>query len=283
MAASLKSLIQGNTFVVAPGIADALGARMVSRCGFPAVYVSGNQVSAQLGYPDVGLVTMSEMVSQLGHICSAVDLPVISDADTGYGGPVNVLRTVREYERIGVSALHIEDQVFPKKCARYGGKEMLPVAEMCGKIKAAADARRSAEFLILGRTDALGITNLDDAIERGNAYREAGADAVMFMSPRSISDLEKFRKQVAGPLVVTLGSWDLNTDVDGLRKLGYQMVLIPNLTQRATIKAMMTCLEGLKSHGDIEGLNATVAPLSMRDELVGTNSAAEWDQKYATA
>ena len=159
---------------------------------------------------------------------------------------------------------------------------MLPIAEMCGKIKAATDARSREEFLIFGRTDALSVVSLNEAIDRGNAYREAGADAVMFMSPRSVDDLATYRKEVSGTLVVTLGSWDLKTDVDGIRKLGYQVALIPNLTQRATIKAVMSSLEKLKSDGDIEALNLIVAPLALRDELVGTDGAAEWEKKYTT-
>lgn len=278
---SLKSLIANNASITAPGVGDALGAIMVERCGFPGVYVSGYQVSATLGYPDVGLITMTEMVNQLTRICASVKIPVISDADTGYGGVVNVIRTVQEYERAGVSALHLEDQIFPKKCARYGGKELVRTGEMCAKIRAATGARSREEFLVIARTDALSVVGLDEAIARGNAYHKAGADAVMFMGPRSIDDLKKFRAEVEGPLVVTLGSWDVPVDAKGVGDLGYQIVLIPNATMRVSIKAILACLEQLKASGDVNALIPMMAPLSLRDELVGLEQVTAWERKYA--
>ncbi|MBI3069243.1 MAG: isocitrate lyase/PEP mutase family protein [Betaproteobacteria bacterium] len=256
---SLKSLIANNASITAPGVGDALGAIMVEKCGFPSVYVSGYQVSATLGYPDVGLITMTEMVNQLTRICASVKIPVISDADTGYGGVVNVIRTVQEYERTGVSALHLEDQIFPKKCARYGGKELVRSDEMRAKIRAATGARSREEFLVIARTDALSVVGLDEAIARG----------------------KRFRAEVEGPLVVTLGSWDVPVDAKGVGDLGYQIVLIPNATMRVSIKAILACLEQLKPSGDVNALIPMMAPLSLRDELVGLEQVTAWERKYA--
>ncbi len=282
MGTSLKSLISNRQFVVAPGIADALTGIMVEKAGFSCVYVSGAQVSAIMGYADVGLITMTEMLNQLSRICASVQIPVFSDADTGYGNVVNVIRTVKEYERIGVSAIHLEDQVFPKKCSRYSGKGLIPADEMCWKIKAALDARASDQFMIIARTDAASSSGFEDAVDRAIKYRGAGADAIMFQSPRSIEDLKAFRARVEGPLVVTLGSWNIDIGVDGVRQLGYEVVLVPNATMRASIKSVASCLEIIKSTGDINSLLPLIAPLSVRDELVGVKEVAELEKRYSS-
>jgi len=173
--------------VLAPGCYDALGARLIEEAGFSAVYMSGFGTSAGLlGRPDVGLTSMTEMVDNARRIVDAVDLPVIADADTGYGNPINVLRTVKEYERAGVAALHIEDQVAPKKCGHMEGKQVVPVAEMVEKVRAAVDARISSDLLIIARTDARAVEGLDAAIERAGRYREAGADILFIEAPQSV-------------------------------------------------------------------------------------------------
>ncbi len=184
----LRELLAGPDPVLAPGVFDGLGARLVEEAGFPAVYMTGfGTAAALLGRPDVGLLTMSEMVDNAARIAAACELPVIADADTGYGNSLNVIRTVQEYERAGVAGIHIEDQVAPKKCGHMEGKQVIPPAEMEAKIRAAVAARQSPDFVIIARTDARAVEGMDSAIERALRYREAGAD-VLFVEAAESED-----------------------------------------------------------------------------------------------
>src|SRR5438105_10474869 len=187
----LRELLAGPDMLVVPGAYDALSARLIAQAGFPAVYMTGFGTAASvLGQPDVGLLTMSEMVSRAAAIAGVVgDLPLIADADTGYGNPINVRRTVREYERAGVAGLHIEDQVWPKKCGHMEGKQVIPMNEMVQKIRAAVDARQDPDFVIIARTDANAVNSLEDALRRGKAYHEAGADVIFIEASRSMAEL----------------------------------------------------------------------------------------------
>jgi len=184
--ATLRQLLAGNEPVVAPGAYDALTARIIEQAGFPAVYMTGFGTSASLlGRPDVGLLTMTQMVDNARRIAQAVDVPVISDADTGYGNPLNVIRTVQEYERAGVSAIHIEDQIMPKKCGHMENKQVIASAEMEEKIRAATEARATDDFLIIARTDSRAVEGFESALRRARAYREAGADVLFVEAPQS--------------------------------------------------------------------------------------------------
>src|SRR5579864_974092 len=176
----LRELLAGPDLLVAPGAYDALSARLIAQAGFSAVYMTGfGTAASSLGQPDVGLLTMSEMASRAAALAAVVgDLPLIADADTGYGNPINILRTIREYERAGVAAVHIEDQIWPKKCGHMEGKQVIPMQEMVQKIHAAIDARHDSDFVIIARTDANAVYGLEDALQRGRAYREAGADVI---------------------------------------------------------------------------------------------------------
>src|SRR5690349_2769055 len=178
--------------VLAPGCYDSLGARLVEEAGFSAVYMTGfGTAASRLGRPDVGLLTLSEMVDNAHRIAQAVGIPVIADADTGYGSAVNVIRTVRDYEDAGVAAIHLEDQVMPKKCGHMDGKEVIPPPEMAAKIAAACSARRSPDFVVIARTDARAVDGLDAALERARLYRDAGADVLFVEAPQSIQEIER--------------------------------------------------------------------------------------------
>src|SRR5437667_1098898 len=203
----LRKLLSSSEPIVAPGAYDALSARLIAQAGFQVVYMTGFGTAASvLGQPDVGLLTMSEMVSRAAALAAVVgDVPLIADADTGYGNPINVRRTVREYERVGVAAIHIEDQVWPKKCGHMEGKQVIPVDEMVQKIRAAVDARQDPDFAIIARTDANAVYGLEDALLRGQAYREAGADAIFIEAPRSIAELQAIKQ--AFPDVPLLYNW----------------------------------------------------------------------------
>src|SRR5919109_957694 len=203
----LRELLTGPDLLVIPGAYDALSARLITQAGFQAVYMTGFGTAASvLGQPDVGLLTMSEMLNRAAALAAVVgDVPLIADADTGYGNPINVRRTVREYERAGVAALHIEDQVWPKKCGHMEGKQVIPMAEMVQKIHAAVDARQDPDFVIIARTDANAVYGLEDALRRGQAYREAGADVIFIEAPRSMAELQAIKK--AFPGVPLLYNW----------------------------------------------------------------------------
>jgi 2-methylisocitrate lyase-like PEP mutase family enzyme len=188
----LRAFLAGPSMVVAPFVYDCLQARIAEQTGFDAVYMTGFGTAAARGFPDLGLLTMSEMVQNVRAIAHAVKVPVICDADTGYGNPLNVWRTVREYEEAGAAALHIEDQVFPKKCGFLAGKQVIPQAEMIAKVRAACDARRDPDFVIIARTDALAVNGWDDVVSRARAYRAAGADLLFVDGIRTLEDLKNY-------------------------------------------------------------------------------------------
>ena len=196
-ATRLRQLLAADGLIVAPFIMNALHARIAESVGFDAIYMTGAGTSAERGFPDVGLLTMTEMTANARYIANAVDIPVICDADTGYGNALNVQRTVREYEAAGVAAIHIEDQVFPKKCGFFEGKQVVPMEEHIQKIRAALEARRDPDFVIIARCDAYAVTGWEDTVRRCRAYREAGADLVFVDGIKSTADLELYARDLA--------------------------------------------------------------------------------------
>src|SRR3989440_7603251 len=251
----LRDLLAGPDWIVAPGAYDALSARLIAQAGFPAVYMTGFGTAASvLGQPDVGLLTMSEMVSRAAAIAAVIasvadKLPLIADADTGYGNPINVRRTIHEYERAGVAGLHIEDQVWPKKCGHMEGKQVIPVDEMVQKIRAAADARQDPDFVIIARTDANAVYGLEDALRRGRAYREAGADVIFIEAPRSIEELHAIAQ--AFPDVPLLYNWAESgktplLPLEEIHALGFKLVIFPVSMLFAATQALLDLLEALK-------------------------------------
>lgn len=278
MKQSMRSLLTGRTTAV-PGVGDALGAILCAEAGFPAVYMSGYYVSATLGHLDVGLVSGTEMVSQAARICAAVDIPVLADADTGYGNALNVIRTVRDYERAGVAGIHLEDQDLPKKCGAMDGLVLVSTQEMCAKIAAAVDARANRDFLVIARTDAISTSGLDEAIRRGNAYRKAGADAIMVMAPRSVDDLVRFRAGVEGPLVCTVGAWSFEITTGELSSIGYSLALFTVSMLRQTVSAMRDTLALLGRDGGLD--HKAMIPMRELHGLLGYEKIQSMEQKYA--
>src|SRR5512145_2667933 len=202
---TLRKLLQRDKLLVAPGCFDDLSARLVEQAGFEAAYLSGGAVARSMGIPDIGLVTMSETIERAAQVVSAVRLPIIADADTGYGNAVNLVRTVREFERAGVAAIHIEDQITPKRCGHLDGKEVISLEEMEKKLEAALGARSDPDFGIIARTDALGVHGFDDAIARARAFAKLGVDAVFVEAPQSESELKETPRRVTGvPLLVNV-------------------------------------------------------------------------------
>ena len=247
----LRELLVQQDLLVAPGAYDALSARLIVQAGFPAVYMTGFGTAASvLGQADVGLLTMSEMVSRAATLAAVVgDRPLIADADTGYGNPINVRRTVREYERAGAAAIHIEDQVWPKKCGHMEGKQVIPADEMVQKIHAAVDARQDPDFVIIARTDANAVYGLEDALSRGRAYREAGADVIFIEAPRSIEELRAIAQ--AFPDVPLLYNWAESgktplLSLEDIHALGFQLVIFPVSVLFTATQALLGLLEVLK-------------------------------------
>ncbi|MDQ6659594.1 MAG: isocitrate lyase/PEP mutase family protein [Chloroflexota bacterium] len=247
----LRKLLAGPELVAVPGAYDALSARLIAQAGFSAVYMTGFGTAASvLGQPDVGLLTMSEMVSRAAALAAVIgDLPLIADADTGYGNPISVRRTIREYERAGVAAVHIEDQVWPKKCGHMEGKQVIPLNEMVQKIHAAVDARQDPDFVIIARTDANAVYGFEDALRRGQAYSEAGADIIFIEAPRSVVELTVIAQTF--PNVPLLYNWveggkTPQLSLDEIHKLGFKMVIFPVSMLFATTYAMLSLLEVFK-------------------------------------
>ncbi|HVW40590.1 MAG TPA: oxaloacetate decarboxylase [Amycolatopsis sp.] len=251
--ARLRELLARGEPVVAPGAYDALGARLVEEAGFPVVYMTGFGTTASLiGRPDVGLLTLTEMVGNARRILSAVGLPVISDADTGYGNALNVIRTVREYEAAGTAGIHLEDQVAPKRCGHMEGKQVVPAGTMVDKVRAAVEARHNPDFVLIARTDARAVEGLDAAIDRARRYLDAGADALFVEALRSDEEIERVAAEFRGvPLVFNWaeGGKTPPQDLVRLRELGFRLVLCPISTLLAATRAMREVLAKIAKDG----------------------------------
>ncbi len=238
--------------IAMPGAFNAFSARLIERAGFEAVYVSGAGLSnATAGVPDIGLLALDEVARLCTYICDAVTVPVIADADTGFGGATNVSRTVREFERAGLSGLHLEDQKFPKRCGHLSGKEIEPCDEMVGKIKAAVDARSDPDFLVIARTDSRAVEGFDSAVNRARNYVKAGADAVFPEAMQSSDELANFAKAIDVPLLANMTEFGKGPllNVDELSAMGYRMVIFPQTAFRVSSKAIVNSLAALKAAG----------------------------------
>ena len=279
---ALRRLIEGRGYTMVPGAYDTLTARLVEQAGFAAVYLTGGGYSRASGYPDLGLLTLSENVRFIGLTVEAVSIPVIADADTGYGNAVNVIRTVREYEKAGVAAFHIEDQVSPKKCGHYDGKEVITTAEMVGKIHAAVDTRRDQNLVIIARTDARAVEGLQAAIDRVNAYLEAGADVGFVEAPQNVEELRIVGREVKGPALVNVfeGGKTPMLPAPELEAMGFRLGIYPSQTHRAAIRAAQRVLAVLREDGDTRRIEDELATFQEREDAVGTARWRALEQKY---
>ena len=286
-AARLRELISRSEPVLAPGAYDALTARLIEQAGFPAVYMTGfGTAAALLGRPDVGLVTMSQMVDNARRITQAVDVPVIADADTGYGNAINVVQTVRDYERAGVAGIHIEDQVAPKRCGHMEGKQVIDGGEMAEKIRAAIEARSSPDFVIIARTDARAVEGLDATLRRGRLYREAGADMLFVEAPQTEEEVAA----VAGafpdtPLFFNWleGGKTPPIPLARLKELGFRVIIFPLGAVLTVTKAVRRLLSQIREDGTPE--RATSQMVSFEDflQVVGLPEIRELEKRFATS
>lgn len=278
--AELRKRIERD-IVVLPGVWDAITARIAESAGAQALYLTGAGVTnSRLGVPDVALLTLLEMAEQARNVCDAVSIPVIADADTGYGGTWNVLRTVREFERAGLAGLHIEDQVMPKKCGHLDGKELVPREEMESKVRAAVQARTDDSFLVIARTDARGVSGLDEAIERAKAYARAGADVIFPEGLESKEEFAEFRASVDAPLLANMtefGKTPLIT-VDEFRSLGYNLVIFPMSAFRVMMKAVEDAVRVLLSEGTQQPLLEGMRTRQELYDLIEYQKYEELDQ-----
>lgn len=277
-----RQLMSAPGYVIAPGAYDTLTARLVQVAGFAAVYLTGGGYSRANGYPDVGLLTMTENVQWIARTVETVDIPVIADMDTGYGNAVNVVRSVREYEKTGVAAFHLEDQISPKKCGHYEGKQVVSKAEMVGKIKAAVDTRRDTDLTIIARTDARAVEGLQAAIDRMNAYLEAGADLGFVEAPQNVEELAAIPKAIRKPAVANVfeGGKTPPLPATQLEAMGYRLGIYPSQTHRAAIAASKKVLAALKRDGHTEAIEHELATFNDREEAVDTAHWRAIEQKY---
>jgi carboxyvinyl-carboxyphosphonate phosphorylmutase len=249
----LKELIKRQEILVVPGATDALSAKLIEAAGFNAVYMTGFGTAASIfGLPDIGLLTMTEMVENAKRIADAVRIPVIADADTGYGNHLNVKRTLEEYEKAGVSGIHIEDQVSPKRCGHMGGNQLIPLEEMVAKIRVASEAREDEDFVLIARTDAISAVGFEESIKRGNAYLEAGADIVFVEAPGTMEQLEKIPNFIQGPVLINVGPRTPNLDFKRFEDMGYSIVIYPSICFTASMSAIRKKLAEFKKKRIVE-------------------------------
>lgn len=278
----LRHLLARPGALMAPGVADALNARLVKRHGFEALYMTGAGTTAvRLGMPDVGLLTMTEMVDNAARIADASGLPLIADADNGYGGVLNVRRTIQAYERAGVAAVHLEDQEMPKRCGHLMGKRLVPAAEMVAKIRAAADARVDADFVLIARTDAVAVEGFDAALERALLYKEAGAD-VLFVEAPSADQLPKIAPRLKAPLLYNMATSGKTPFLgrEEIERLGFKIIIYPNWVMLAAIRAASEALAVLKETGTIAGMAQDVPSFKEFFDLLGMAEVQELEARY---
>ncbi|HHW25727.1 MAG TPA: isocitrate lyase/PEP mutase family protein [Firmicutes bacterium] len=279
----LKQSLKSGKIVVAPGAFNPLSAKIIEQAGFPAVYMTGYGASADLlGAPDYGLLTLTEMANHAARMVQAVSVPVVADGDTGYGNPLNVRRTIQEYERAGVAAIHLEDQVMPKRCGHMEGKQVIDAREFAKKIEAAVDTRSDPDFVIIARTDARAVYGLEEAISRAKMAVSAGADLIFLEAPQSVDELKRVRDSIDAPLMANMiehGKTPL-LSVDELQKMGYNLVIYPLAALYAAASAMVEAMSELKKTGTTAGLVNKMVTFHQFNELVGLKELQALERKY---
>ena len=267
-----RALVESKEILVMPGAYDALSAKLIEETGFNVVYMTGyGQSASKLGAPDVGLMTMSEMAERVKDICAAVSVPVICDGDTGFGNVVNVVRTVREYERAGAAGIQLEDQTMPKKCGHMLGRQVVDAEEMVNKIRAAAAARQDPDFLIIARTDARTNHGVDEAIRRAKLYEQAGADILFVESLESAKEMRMVNEAVSKPTMANMveGGRSPYLTAQQLQELGYRLVVFPVSTLYAAMKSVLDILSELRENGTVDLSSGKMVNFTQFNELIG--------------
>jgi len=278
----LRAMLARPGYAIVPGAHDTLTAKLVELAGFEGVYLTGGGYSRACGYPDIGLLTLTEITQYISRTVDALEIPVIADMDAGYGNALNVIRAVREYEKTGVAAFHLEDQVSPKKCGHYEGKQLVSRQEMIGKIKAAVDTRRDADMVIIARSDARAVEGLQASIDRVNAYLEAGADVGFVEAPQSAEELASAARQLTKPALANIfeGGKTPTLPARELEAMGYRIGIYPSQTHRAAIAAAKRVLAVLKRDGDTVAIEAELATFNEREDAVNARQWRELEARY---
>jgi 2-methylisocitrate lyase-like PEP mutase family enzyme len=277
----LKQAIEQSGTVVLPGVFDGLSAKLAERAGFQALYASGGAIARSAGFPDLGLLSFAEVCDQISEIVEATRLPVIADADTGFGNALNVDRMVSRYQRLGVAGFHIEDQTFPKRCGHLNDKTLVPTEEMVHKIRVARDAIDDPDFLLIARTDAIAVEGFDQALARAEAYWEAGANMLFVEAPETVEQIELVAARLPQPKLINmfLGGKTPLVEMPKLRELGYQLVIIPSDLQRAAIRAMESTLAAIAQDGDSGSVSDSMASFNDREVIVETDRYLALDER----
>jgi 2-methylisocitrate lyase-like PEP mutase family enzyme len=274
-----KMLFNKEQIIVAPGVFDGLSALLAKQAGFSVLYASGGAIARSAGFPDIGLLTMTEVCATISHIVQASGLPVIADADTGFGNALNVRRTVQELERLGVAAFHLEDQSFPKRCGHLNDKSLISTEDMCHKLRVAKNTLIDQDLLIIARTDAIAVEGYEKAIERSKAYLHAGADIIFIEAPETIEQIERIADQIAQPKLINMfyGGKTPLVSTERLYELGYRIIIIPSDLQRAAIKSMQNTLSEIFHSGNSAKISSDLATFQEREEIVDTRKYLEID------
>lgn len=282
---SLAARLRGGEFVTAPGVFELISARIADRMGFPALYMTGyGTVASHLGLPDAGLATYSDMVERVARICHATETPVIADADTGYGGLLNVRHTVRGYEQAGAAAIQLEDQEVPKKCGHTPGRRVIPLEDMVAKVKVAVEARVSSDFLIVARTDARTAYGLEEALKRGRAYADAGADVIFVEAPESIEEMKAIAAAIGDkPLLANMvdGGKTPILSVAELRQIGYSLAIFPGTGFLAAAEALRRVYEHLRAEGSSNELEVPLYGFEAFSALMGFEGVWEFERRWS--
>lgn len=278
----LRQLLDADGIVVAPGVFDGLSAHLVRRAGFDVAYASGGAIARSMGYPDLGLLGMKEVLSRLEQIVESAGIPVIADADTGYGNALSVWRTVREFQNAGVAGLHIEDQSFPKRCGHLEGKELIATDEMVQKVRAAREATTDKDFVIIARTDAIAVEGFERAIERAHAYADAGADMLFVEAPESEEQIRLIGQRLPQMKVINMfqGGKTPLVPLARLHEYGYRLVIIPSDLQRAVLRAMSDVLEVIRRDGNSAAIADRLAEFHVRDKVVEIDDYLERERRF---
>lgn len=281
----LRGKLAEGRLLLAPGAYDGLTARLVEQAGFPVVYATGAGISnSQLAMPDVGLATMNEILEQVRKMVGAVEIPILADIDTGFGNAVNLFRTIREFERAGAAAVQIEDQVSPKRCGHFNGKQIVSFEEAVGKIRAAVEARSDPDMVIIARTDAIAVAGMDEALRRGKAFLEAGADVIFVEAPNSREELALVGRSLPGAKVANIVEGG-KTPVVGaadLASMGYSIALYANLVLRSSVFAIQQNLAHLRDHGDTQGVLDQIITMQERANVTRKDYFDQVERRFVT-
>lgn len=284
-AKNLQRLLRSGQILMAPGAFDALTARLVQKAGFPAVYMTGfGATASRLGTPDIGLLSQTEMTTHARDMTRVLDIPVIADADTGYGGPSNIHRTVREYIQAGVAAIHLEDQVAPKRCGQMAGIRLMDAQESMLRLKCAIEARGQDDLLIIGRTDALPAVGMEEALRRARLYQDAGVDLVFVDGIKKIAEVEAVARAISGPKVVSIVDGNETTALSAtdLQEMGFSMVFYAVTALFTAVKAVSDVLAQLRVAGTPRASAASMVSYAQFTELVDLDFHKDLDERYGS-